>query len=303
MSVDLACGGTAFLDLTFVGLGSLPALGEERYARDLVRTPGGAALTAIAAARLGLDAALCCSLGVDAEGDFIRRVLAAEGVRWTGRRVARTPVTVVLPADGERAMATYDPGEELTAAELAAVAPRAAVLGVGHVALAPPGTRVYVALGDPEARAGLSPGALDGARALLVNEREARLLTGRRTAQDAAGDLNQHVECAVVTCGAAGAVGAAAGDIVRAAGVGADAVDTTGAGDLFCAAYVWADTLGLELEERLRWAVLYAALSVEVPTGLAGAVTRDALLAAGEARGLSVPAPAHAMSTTRRRSS
>ena len=303
MSVDLACGGTAFVDLTFVGLESLPGLGEERYARDLVRAPGGAALTAIAAARLGLDVALCCSLGADPEGDLIRGVLAAEGVRWSGHQVARTPVTVVLPADGDRAMVTYDPGEELTAAQLAAVAPRAAVLGVGHVALAPSGTRVYAALGDPEARAGLSPGALDGARALLVNEREARLLTGRRTAKDAARELNRHVECAVVTCGADGAVGAAADDVVRAEGVPADALDTTGAGDLFCAAYVWADTLGLPLEERLQWAVLYGALSVEVPTGLAGAATRDALLAAGEARGFPVPAPARAMSTTKRRSS
>jgi ribokinase len=303
VSVDLACGGAAFVDLTFLGLESLPALGEERYARDLARSPGGAALTAIAAARLGLDVALCCSLGADPEGELIRGVLAAEGVRWSGQEVAHTPVTVVLPTDGERAMVTYDPGEELTAAELAAVEPRAAVLGVGHVTLAPPGTRVYASLGDPEARAGLSPGALDGARALLVNEREARLLTGCATPEDAARELNRHVECAVVTCGAGGAVGASGGEVVRAEGVAAETVDTTGAGDLFCAAYVWADTLGLELEARLQWAVLYGGLSVEVPTGLAGAVTRDVLLSAGEARGWSAPAPAQAMSTTKRRPS
>jgi ribokinase len=136
VSVDLVCGGTAFVDLTFVELEAVPALGEERYARDLLRTPGGSALTAIAAARLGLDVALCCPLGADAEGELIRQALAAEGVRWAGRTASRTPVTVVLPAHGDRAMATYDPGEEVTSAELAAVAPRAAVLGIAHSALA-----------------------------------------------------------------------------------------------------------------------------------------------------------------------
>jgi sugar/nucleoside kinase (ribokinase family) len=303
VTVDLVCGEAAFVDVTLVGLEALPAPGEERHARDLVRAPGGAALTAIAASRLDLDVALSSPLGADPDGDLIREAVAAAGVRWTGREVARTPVTIVLPAGGERAMATYDPGEEVTAQELAAVAPRAAVLGTAHIALAPSGTRVYVTLGDPEARAGLSPEALEGAHALLVNEREATLLTGRRNPEDAARQLNAYVQCAIVTCGAAGAVAVAGGSLVRAAGIDADPIDTTGAGDLFCAAYVWADTLGLLLEERLQWAVLYAALSVEVPTGVAGAVARDALLAAGERRGLTLSAQAQAMSTTRRKHS
>ena len=68
-------------------------------------------------------------------------------------------------------------------------------------------------------------------------------------------------------------------------GVAVEAVDTTGAGDLFTAAYVWADRLGAPLEERLRWAALYASLSVRVPTALAGAASRAMLVEAGAARG------------------
>ena len=53
--------------------------------------------------------------------------------------------------------------------------------------------------------------------------------------------------------------------------------DTTGAGDLLAAAYVWGDLGGLPLAERLRRAVVYAALSVQAATGVAGAATRDEL--------------------------
>jgi sugar/nucleoside kinase (ribokinase family) len=76
---------------------------------------------------------------------------------------------------------------------------------------------------------------------------------------------------------------------VRVGGVRVDAVDTTGAGDLFSAAYVWADHWGAPLEERLRWAVLYAALSVRVATAVAGAVTLRALLEEGAELGLASP--------------
>ena len=50
-------------------------------------------------------------------------------------------------------------------------------------------------------------------------------------------------------------------------------VDTTGAGDLFVAAWAWGDAMGLDVDDTLRWAALYAALSVRVPTGAGGATS------------------------------
>jgi sugar/nucleoside kinase (ribokinase family) len=82
--------------------------------------------------------------------------------------------------------------------------------------------------------------------------------------------------------------------------VAADAGDTTGAGDLFTAAYVWADARELDLEQRLRWAVLYASLSVSAATAVAGAVTLHELVAAGRREGLAPPAPERSVITTRR---
>ena len=76
------------------------------------------------------------------------------------------------------------------------------------------------------------------------------------------------------------------GALVRAPGFEMEPVDTTGAGDLLCAAFVWADLAGADVQPALCWAVLYGSLSVTVPTGAAGAVTRERLLAEASTRGL-----------------
>jgi len=289
--IDLACAEPAFLDLTFDGLEAIPRPGEERLARDFLRSPGGGAITAVGAARLGLTSALVSPLGQDPPGEIVRELLAEDGVRWEGRLVKRTPVTVIMPADGDRAMATFDPGEEATAADIAAVEPRSVVLSLARLHLAPPQARLYASIGDVEARA-LAGGALPDlsrARAVFVNEREARLLTGSPDPEAAAAVLAEHAPVAVVTLGEDGALAAGSEGTVRVGGVKVDAVDTTGAGDLFSAAYVWADHWGVTLEERLRWAVLYAALSVRVATAVAGAATLKALLEEGARHGLTSP--------------
>jgi sugar/nucleoside kinase (ribokinase family) len=291
MRVDLACAEPAFLDLTFAGLEGVPRPGEERLANDLLRSPGGGAITAVGGARLGLNTALVSPIGKDPVGDLLLRMVGKDGVKFAGRRVARTPLTVVMPADGDRAMATFDPGEEVTASELAAVDARAIVLSLPRLRLAPPGARVYAGVGDVDARAmsGRQLPDLGRVRALIINEREAHLLTGLAEPDRAAAVLAETAPVAIVTLGERGALAAGVEGVVHVPGVPVEAVDTTGAGDLFAAAYVWADLAGAELTERLRWAVLYAALSVRVATATAGAVSLKALLEEGVEHGLTSP--------------
>jgi ribokinase len=290
---DLVVATPVFLDLTFVGLESLPALGEERFAAELLRSPGGGAITAVAATRLGLSAAVAAPLGDDIPADIVRTALAAEGVELTASRSApRTPTTVVLPFGGDRAMVTVDPGVRASAADVAARAPRAVAANLDQLHVVPAGASAYVTCGEDEARAYAArpPKALSGARALFLNRREALALTGEASAEDAARRLAELAEVVIVTLAAEGAIACSGGEIAAAAAKPVERpVDTTGAGDLLVAAYVWADLRGAEPAERAQWAVLYASLAVTSPTGIGGAVKEAELIEAGLEWGLTVP--------------
>lgn len=293
--MDVVVATPAFLDLTFVGLEGLPRLNEERFAGDLVRSPGGGGITAVGTSRLGLSTALAAPLGDDAEGVFLRDVLRGEGVHLVERICRRTPVTVVMPAEGDRAMVTVDPGVRANPADVAALAPRAVSASLDQLYCVPPGVPGYISCGDEEARAfeRRPPAGLENMRALFVSEDEAVALTGAPTLDAAAQQLSGRVRTLVVTRGAQGAMSITAGSRADVPGIETTpVVDTTGAGDLMVAAYIWADLLGAAPAECLRWSVVYAALSITTPTAVAGAVDAARLIAEGTARGLSVPGPA-----------
>jgi len=287
---DVAVVGSPFLDLTFEGLDGLPAPGEEMLSRELHLSPGGSAMTAIGAARLGLAVALISPVGGDLAGSYIGSVLRTEGVTWEGPAAPRTAVTVVMPWAEDRAMATYNPLLEPDAADVARVEARAFVISLRQLHVVPPGARVYAVTGYPEVVGpGNGPASdLERVRAVIANEFEARQLTGAASAGEAALALSATAPTAVVTCGPQGAVGAEGGRIVRAPGLDVLGRDTTGAGDLFVSAFVWADLHGMALEDRLRWATLYAGLSVRTYTPLAGAVRLAELVAAGRQAGLAL---------------
>jgi sugar/nucleoside kinase (ribokinase family) len=278
VTVDVVCADAVFLDITFEGLTNVPPPGSEYFARELHESPGGAATTAIGLARLGLRVAVTAPLGRDLAGQRLRDLLEAEGIACVGPESARTPLTVVLPLDGERAMVSFAPASHAEPGAIERLRPRAVVVNAERLALAPTEAAAYAVIGDPEANrlAGALPRDLGRARALIANRSEAERLTGERESESAARALAAHVSTAVVSCGPDGAVAASAGEVFRASAPQVDVVDTTGAGDLLAAAYVWADLAGLPLQDRLRHAVVYASLSVRT-TGSAGAVSLEEL--------------------------
>ena len=293
MSTDLIVATPAFLDLTFVGLEALPALGEERFAGDLVRSPGGGAITAVAAARLGLSTSLVAPLGDDLPGEYVRSELENEGVRVSEPRTSRTPQTLVMPCGEDRAMVTVDPGPRARVADVAEFLPTEAVAAnLEQLHIVPDGARVYLTCGDDDARAfsGRIPSAISRAAVLFLDRPDALLLTGTDSLAEALAELGGCVETVVVALGPHGTVAMSGGERIETPAYGTGpAVDTTGDRDLLCAAYAWADLRGAQPRDCIAWAQLYAELGMSVPTATGGAVSEERLLEEGVKRGLAPP--------------
>jgi sugar/nucleoside kinase (ribokinase family) len=290
MTVDVACVGSPFLDLIFRGLPALPARGEEQLASDLVIVPGAMANVAFALGRLGLDAVVYAPIAHDPAGRLLQELMAEAGIRWIGPEARTTPVSVALPAHGDRAFVTLGPDVEIDPGPIADLEPRAVVIDLPAVHRLPDLPLIYAVVGDPEVRllAGNLPPSLASLRALLVNAREARGLTGVDDLDEAATRLAGLGTLVVVTCGHEGAIAVEPGGAITHVGAPVvDIDDPTGAGDLFTAAFVWADLAGRPLEERLRLASTYASISLAAASRRQKGVTKEDLeqaVASGNAR-------------------
>jgi sugar/nucleoside kinase (ribokinase family) len=292
MTVDVVCAGPPFLDLVFRGLDRMPQAGEEVLARDLVIVPGAMANVAFALRQLDLEAVVCAPVGTDAAGRFLQQLMADAGIPWLGEPTSETPVSVALPLDGERAFITVFPTPHVDAAAIARLRPRAVVVnlplptGIDTVGAA--GSYLYGVVGDPQVallreRPSESWSSL---RAIFLNEREALHLTDATNASDpteAARELARRGCPVVVTRGAHGALVATPdGAVVAAPGVPVVVLDTVGAGDLFAAAFIWADLTGRSLADRLAVATAYAAESLAAPGGRQKGLPRTAFADPGE---------------------
>jgi ribokinase len=299
VSSDVAIVGAPFLDLTFEGLERIPMEGEELIAHALHVAPGGTGMQAIAAARLGLSVALIAPIGTTGAARLVNEALEAENVTVVfDRDAARAegsldvPVTALLTTPKGVAMTSVIAGAEPSGIEVASATARAAVMSLGRLGLTPPRTSVYAVTGGLEVDR-LPDEIMKGVgsvHALLVNAAEAAALTGSDDPERAAVNLASRVSTAVVTLGDSGVLAAERGAVTKVAAHHVEAIDATGAGDLFTAAYVWADLRGGSLEQRLDWASLYASLSTRTPTAWSGALHLDDFLSEGSARGL-VPPP------------
>ncbi len=278
LPLDVQLTGTPYLDLVFSGLTATPQPGTEIRTRGLGSSPGGVANLAVAMRRLDLTVGLAGPFANDIYGTFLWHTLGEqEGVDLSAsRRVDGwvTPVTVSLAYNRERSMITYEQPPPAPMAELLAQAPQARCF-LTYIdnpqaswlpALRAAGTRVFADVGwDSSER--WSPSVLDNLALVDVfmpNAAEAMAYTRTSSPQAALDVLTELVPVAVVKCGHAGAVAASreTGERVHEPAIAVEALDPTGAGDVFGAALVYGSLHNWSLAERLRFANLCAGLSV-----------------------------------------
>ncbi|WP_344575717.1 PfkB family carbohydrate kinase [Streptomyces lunalinharesii] len=282
---DVYLTGTVFLDIIFTGLDSAPVRGTESWARGMGSSPGGVANMATALARLGLRTSLAAAFGDDMYGEYCWEALAqGEGIDLELSRTVpgwHSPVTVSMAYEGERTMVSH--GHE-------APAPEHAFDG-GHAPGCPPPTRACVASLVPGRREGwLGCAAGRGSRifadvgwddtgrwdpadladlehceAFLPNAQEAMRYTRTDCPRAAARKLADLVPLAVVTLGSEGAcaVDARTGESAEVPAIVVEELDPTGAGDVFVAGFVTGTLADWPLADRLSFAGLSAALSVQ----------------------------------------
>lgn len=275
---DLFVAGMVFLDIIFTGLDGPPALGTEVWTRGMGSCPGGVANLATAASRLGLRSALGAAFSTDAYGDFCWQTLTdQEGVDLSASVRCpnwHSPVTVSLAYDRDRSMITHGhpPPAELDARGVPLPRARAAFayLGPEPVAWLPAARRdgalVFAGVAWDPSDTWPEQVLADLSRCdvFLPNCVEAMHYTRTDDPRAALHRLADLVPVAVVTCGRDGAIAvdSATGETAEVAGLPVDALDPTGAGDVFGAAFVVGTLAGWPLAERLAFANLCAGLSV-----------------------------------------
>ncbi|MFF7411331.1 carbohydrate kinase family protein [Streptomyces lydicus] len=282
---DVYLTGTVFLDIIFTGLDSAPVRGTESWARGMGSSPGGIANMATALARLGLRTSLAAAFGDDKYGEYCWEALEqGEGIDLSLSRTVpgwHSPVTVSMAYEGERTMVSH--GHEAPPPDF--------VFDGKHAPGCPPSSRACVASLVPGRREGwLGCAAGRGSRlfadvgwddsgrwdpadladlehceAFLPNAEEAMRYMRTDCPRAAARKLADLVPLAVVTLGSEGAyaVDGRTGETAEVPAIAVQELDPTGAGDVFVAGFVTGTLADWPLTERLAFAGLSAALSVQ----------------------------------------
>ena len=273
--------GNCTLDLAF-NLPRFPEPGETLLATGASQDIGGkGANQAVAAARAGVAVSFCSAAGRDVHGTAIRQRLEGEGVCPDHVAEVDTPTDMsiihVTPGGQNAIVSTHAAAASM---DMAMVRPLLRGAAAGDIML------MQGNLSHDLTRACLKDGRQRGMTTVLnpapihyclkdlwpfvdyavPNEVEAEQLTHCAEAEAGARRLlDLGARQAIVTLGATGALLAHDGRIVAIEAESVDAVDTTGAGDVFCGVFAAALGRGLDATRAARVATGAATLSVTRP--------------------------------------
>ena len=272
--------GSANIDLTFYTPGTPKAGVTEICAKYLLGFGGKGANQAVQAARLNADVTFIGKVGNDLFGPAIVEQLRCEGINTTHVTASKdlptgTAVILVDPT-GQNSIITHaGPNIDLTASEIHAAASTLTSCDVLLATLEVPAAALFEAFSSARAhgiRTILNPApAADFPADLLKlvdicvpNEAELLALVGEcANVQKAAELLRERGPSAViVTLGDKGYFFCDELGSEQVACNLVQVVDSSGAGDAFCAGLAVAIGEGVSLREAARWANAIAALSV-----------------------------------------
>jgi ribokinase len=292
---DLLIAGELNVDI-FVTGDTVPLFGQ---AEKLVGG-GSAAITAAAAARLGLRVLYASVVGDDLFGHLTLDTMRAAGVDVSHAvidpHVATGATVHLLRDDGDRAMLTHlgsiarigpdliDPAWYAAVRHLHLASPfllSSLYPSMPGIAAAAHRQGMTVSLDtnwDPAETWNLGS-LLDAVDVLLPNESELCAISGIADPDQAMTEMALRVPVLAVKQGVRGATGAQGNQRVHVPAFTVDAIDATGAGDTFDAGFVAAWLRGATLAQALLVGSGAAALSTTAYGGFAGLPNWSAVLA------------------------
>lgn len=231
---------------------------------------GSAANTIVALAEFGGSAAFTGKVASDEIGDFFLNDLRGLGVDFRVPRAAQGQTgtcAILITPDAQRTMLTnlavsttlgpgdideatiaqckyvYVEGYLLTGESTKQAAYRAMSAAKAH------GAKVAFSASDPflinllrDEIWELITGPVD---LFFCNEEEAKSLTGKSDPVQCAAMIHRHAENVALTLGAHGSILMHGGETIPIEGVASDAIDTTGAGDMYAGALLYGITSGM----------------------------------------------------------
>lgn len=282
---DVFAAGMLFYDIVASNLPATgPIPGREIWTSTYAHGPGGIANFAMTTARLGLTTAISAAIGTDMFGNICAEALTDdEGIDLSySSRLSdwATPVTMALGYEGDRALVTAGirPPAPVAADRTSPLPPSR--FAIAHLEnqttdwlreMKNGGAKIVADVGWDDSDA-WDPHTLDDLQhcfAFIPNAREAMAYTSTESPEDAARALSERVPVSIVTCGGDGAIGvdSRTGDVAHVPPLPVRAVDSTGAGDVFGGAIVYAFSHEWPLEQSLSFAALVAGLSTRRPGG------------------------------------
>lgn len=285
---DVVGLGVASLDLIGV-IEAEPLIGAKQQLTRWVEDGGGPAATAmVTVARLGGRALLATAVGTDPYGARIIAGLEREGVAIAGVQTlpGSSHVAFVLAEPGRdrrtiwwhndrRVLDAFVPDRaQITAARALLIdthMPEAAATAARWMREA--GGLVMI---DAERVKDSTLHLLPLCDLLVVSERFGRESTGEDQPDAAAVALwRRYTRTALVTCGAGGCWCAHDGELFHTPALPVEPVDTTGCGDVFHGALLYALIRGDDLRRAIRFASITAALKTRALGGRAGIPSLD----------------------------
>jgi sugar/nucleoside kinase (ribokinase family) len=273
--LDLATAGDAFDDLVFFDLAALPRRGQQLRTGAFTRSPGGGAvITALAAARLGLRCAIVSGLSTEAARMLREEGILVHNLRRRGEPVA---VSVALSTRRDRSYVTFNGMNDRLPPRIRAILPRVRARHV-HFAFYPrpcrPWIRIVQALrGDGVSSSwdfGWNPGLArdphfrklaNAVDYLFLNRDEALLYARQGELSRAIAHWRRSPRLVVVKLGSAGSRLVGGGLNVHVPGLKNRPADTAGAGEGFNAGFLAARLRGADVTTALTAGNRVGALS------------------------------------------